>query len=94
MHTSCPVPRPKLEHWLRGRNLDYSDAGRAIGCSRETIRRYCLPFSDPKRRFPNKWLLPKIVTFTGGDVTGHHFIAPPDGAAYSHSSAGQDEVAA
>ncbi len=94
MHTPSPIPRPKLEHWLRARKLDYVAAAKLIGCSRETIRRYCLPFSDPQRRFPNKGLLPRIQAATGGEITGHDFIPPVEPASSGHTPANIVEVAA
>jgi hypothetical protein len=70
-------PRPTFDTWLRTRKLNYSACGTMLGCSRETLRRYCLPFSDPERRFPNKRLLKKIEGLTNGEITGRDFCEPP-----------------
>lgn len=70
------VLRPAFDRWLHDRNIDYTAAGRELRCSRETVRRYCLPFNDPDRRFPNKVLLPRIIELTTGEITGHDFLEP------------------
>lgn len=75
-----PVPelslRPTFDTWLRSRKLNYSACARMLGCSRETLRRYCLPFADLERRFPNRELLKKITNLTQGEITGHDFVEP------------------
>jgi hypothetical protein len=73
-------PRPALFHWLRDRGLDYSTGGKLLGCSRETLRRYCLPFADEKRRFPKRQLLRKIADLTQNQVTGRDFVEPLENA--------------
>lgn len=72
----APQPRPALFYWLRDRGLDYSKGGTLLGCSRETLRRYCLPFSDERRRVPKRQLLKRIVDLTQSEVTGHDFVEP------------------
>lgn len=76
MDTLTPVVRPQFAQWLREHDLDYSSSAQRLECSRETIRRICLPFGDPGRRFPNKTLLPKIIRLTSGTIDGHDFIEP------------------
>ena len=76
MDAVFPSRRPSFDRWLRDRKLNYSTCARSLQCSRETLRRYCLPFDDPKRRFPSKALLRKITALSHGDITGHDFLEP------------------
>ena len=92
MNATHPVTRPNLDGWLRARKLNYSTGAQLFGCSRMSLQRYCLPFDDPKRRYPSKQILRRIVTATGGEITGHDFVEPP--ATNGHVRANTAEVAA
>lgn len=76
MPTSEASPRPAFHRWLQDNLLTYSAAAGMLDCSRETLRRYCLPFSDPRRRFPKQALLRRIAHLTDGEITGHSFVEP------------------
>ena len=94
MNSLTSVTRPTFEHWLRDRKMNYVLAARALMCSRETLRRYCLPFDAPQRRFPNKGLLARIVTFTDGQITGHDFLPPALSTSTSRAGAAASEQVA
>jgi hypothetical protein len=62
----CPRPRFALLLFLS--DVDYQQAAQALESSRETIRLICLPFSDPRRRVPNRRLMSRIIEWTRGEV--------------------------
>lgn len=69
-------PRPKLALWMFERDLNPEDGARAVGCSPETIRRYCRPFGHPDRRMPHPDRMARIVAWTGGVVQPGDFYEP------------------
>lgn len=76
--TSAParLDRPKLARFLFERDIAYEAAGRALSRSREWVRFVCLPFSDPRRRVPDKKSMERIVAWTDGEVTPADFYPP------------------
>lgn len=60
--------RPKFAHWLWLRGIGPSEAGEAVGCSAEWIRRITLPFDDADRARPSAGLRRRIASYTAGDV--------------------------
>ena len=71
-----PVLRPRLALFLFERDLTYRDAAEPLQTTHETLRRICLPFSDPGRRVPQRALMGRIVAWTGGEVVPNDFYAP------------------
>lgn len=71
-----PKPRPKLAWWLFDRDVDFRKAEPLFGFTREVVRRWCLPFGDPKRRTPTPDQIRTIVEVTGGEVTAADFYPP------------------
>jgi hypothetical protein len=71
--TPQPVERPKLAAWMFDRNLKARHAAPTLGCGAEQVRRYCLPFGDPKRVIPPAPVMERIVDWTRGEVTAPDF---------------------
>lgn len=69
-------PRPALDRWIRDNDLNHADAGKLFGCSREYVRRMCLPFDDADRKKPGSKLLTVIVRQTHGEVRPGDFYPP------------------
>lgn len=63
-----PQLRPKFAVWLYVRGIKASEAGRAVGCSSEWVRRINLPFADPDRARPSAELRRAIEAYTDGAV--------------------------
>ena len=86
-------PRPGFAPWRYERNLnlrvtaEYLErCAETLGlegftCSHETVRLICLPFGDPRRRFPAADLLAAIGELTNGEITPRHFHEPQQAAA-------------
>ena len=72
------VTRPRLALWLFERDISYRAAALVLGISYESVRRYCLPFSDPGRRIPPAATIEQIAHWTDGVVLGGHFYPELD----------------
>ncbi len=72
------APRPGLARWLFDRDLGYARAAEVLGVTYESVRRYCLPFSDPGRRIPPAATIEQIAHWTDGAVLGGHFYPELD----------------
>jgi hypothetical protein len=74
---SQPRPKPKLAQWLFDRDVKPPAAAAKLGVSPMQVRRYLLPFHDPRRQIPGEEVLRAIVEWTAGEVTVADFY-PPD----------------
>ncbi|MFN3352614.1 MAG: hypothetical protein ACK4Z5_03310 [Brevundimonas sp.] len=63
-----PQPRPAFDGWLRLHRRDFAWAAERLGCTREYVRRLCLPFSDEDRAEPSGRMVRQIVRLTSGAV--------------------------
>lgn len=68
--------RPALDEWLNTNRITNERFGEAVGVSREAVRKWRLPFSDPNRLMPGKELMPKIHAATQRVITPAHFYPP------------------
>ncbi len=72
-----PLSRPKFAQFLWSRDLDFVQAGRALGRTKEWVRRICLPFDDPRRRIPSSEDMRLIFDWSQGEISPADFY-PPD----------------
>jgi hypothetical protein len=79
----------KLIEWIAREGLNYTSAAEQIEVeSPETVRRYCLPSSDPLFRIPRPAVMRRIMAVSGGLVTANDFYdAPPAAAAPAEAAA-------
>jgi hypothetical protein len=70
------LERPLLALWMWERGLKPKDGEAPLRKSYETIRRYCLPYTDPNRQVPDPETMELIVRWTGGEVTPPTFYPP------------------
>lgn len=73
---SQPRAKPKLAQWLFDRDVKPPAAAVKLGVSPTQVRRYLLPFGDPRRQVPGEDVLKKIVEWTAGEVTVADFYPP------------------
>ena len=71
-----PDPRPKLAQYLFDRGMTYREASVPLETTHETVRRMCLPFSDPQRRVPRPPLMTRIQAWTQGEISPADFYQP------------------
>lgn len=74
--TPKPQPRPAFAQWMFERSLKLREAGDALGCSAETVRRMCLPFGDPGRRIPDETMMGRVLEYTSGAITASDWYQP------------------
>lgn len=63
-----------LHEWRLDEGLTLQRLADALGISEETARRYALPETDPMSRMPDRQMLRKIFSVTGGKVTPNDFV--------------------
>jgi hypothetical protein len=71
-----PQPRPALDGWLRLHRRDFAWAAERLNCSREYVRRMCLPFADPARAEPSGPMIRAVVRMTAGAVRPEDWHPP------------------
>ena len=76
MPEKSPSNRPRLHAWRREQKLTLDQAGPRFEVSRETFRRWCLPFGHADRRTPDDQQLARSVAVTARAITGEDFIDP------------------
>lgn len=92
--TATIVARPALARWLWDRGIDWRQAGEAFDAHPETVRCWCLPFTDDDYRVPRNRSLSRIHEETGGAIGPADFYPPAlngpsaDGGAQQDRSAG------
>ncbi len=70
------MQRPGLAHWMWERGLKPRHAEAQLGVSKQSVRRYCMPFGSVERRVPPEDVLERIVAWTKGAVTAADFYPP------------------
>lgn len=63
-----PATRAKFAQYLFDRRAKPGEVAAEIGCSREQLRRICLPFDDPQWRAPSHKLKQKVDAWTKGEI--------------------------
>jgi hypothetical protein len=71
-----PQPRPGFDGWLRLHRRDYTWAAEKLGCSREYVRRMCLPFADAARAEPSGPMVRQVLRLTAGAVRPEDWHPP------------------
>jgi hypothetical protein len=68
--------RPALDEWLNKNRITNERFGEAVGVSREAVRKWRLPFNDPRRLMPGRDVMPKIFAATQKVITPADFYPP------------------
>lgn len=87
------VERPALAHWMWERGFKPRHAEQFLKVSKQSIRRYCMPFGNAERRIPSEDVMGRIVAWTNGAVTPADFYPPafrPSGDIDVHVRARED----
>lgn len=63
-----PKDRAKIAQYLFDRTMQRGEVAAALGCSREQLRRICLPFDDEQWRAPSMKLKQKVAVWTQGAI--------------------------
>jgi hypothetical protein len=84
MDTENTIPRLRLvgrtpfDRWLWDRDVSNVEAARLLGRHPMTIARWRLPFSDDRRRTPDRNAVRDIISLTDGEIGRRHFDPPVD----------------
>lgn len=73
-----------LDDWRLDQGLSYNRLAEMLSTANqevkvETVRRWCLPEDAPLARMPDREMLRRIFTVTGGAVGPNDFVGLPSG---------------